>query len=247
MWHNIGMDRVLVLIGMLLIGYGFAPTIEAQSLSSPSYSIDESYIGPGGAVDSNSASYSSNSTVGDVGVGNSSSTSYQQDSGFNTTADPRLSVIINTSSVGFGSLSTSVAATQTSTFSVLNYTSYGYAVYTVGNPPSNGSHTLTGINPRTASNVGTEQFGINLKANTSPTTFGAEAVQNPSSNFSNGFASSGYDSANLFRYVAGEKIAEATQSSGQTDYTISYIINVATNTPGGQYSGSQSIVVVATY
>lgn len=241
------MDRVLTLIGLLLLGYGYAPLLGAQSLSSPSYSIDESYIGPGGSVDSNSANYSSNSTVGDIGVGNTASTTYQQDTGFNTTADPRLSVVINTSNISFGALSTSVAATATSTFSVLNYTSYGYAVYTVGNPPTNGSHTLAGINPRTASVVGTEQYGINLKANTSPTTFGAEAVQNPSTDFSNGSASTGYDTSNLFKYIAGEKIAEASRSSGQTDYTISYVVNVSTNTPGGQYTGSQSIVVVATY
>ena len=241
------MDRVLTLIGLLMLGYGYAPLLSAQSLSSPSYSIDESYIGPGGNAESSSTNYTSSSTVGDIGVGNSTSTTYQQEAGFNTTADPRLSVIFNTSTVGFGALSTSVASTGTSTFSVLNYTSYGYAVYITGNTPTNGSHNLTGMNPTTASQVGVEQFGINLKANTSPTTFGANAVQNPSTSFSNGFASTGYDTANVFRYVAGEKIAEATQSSGQTDYTISYIVNVSNTTPGGEYSGSQGIVVVATY
>lgn len=241
------MDRVLVLLGMLLLGYGYAPLVGAQSLSSPSYSIDESYIGPGGSVESSSANYNSASTVGDIGVGNSTSTTYQQDAGFNTTADPRLSVIINTSSVSFGALSTSVATTGTSSFSVLNYTSYGYAVYTTGSAPTNGSHTLTGMNPGTASQVGVEQFGINLRANTSPVSFGANPVQNPSSTFSNGFASTGYDTANTFRFVTGEKIAEATQSSGQTDYTISYVVNVSNNTPGGQYTGAQGIVVVATY
>ena len=236
-----------MVLGFVLVAYGWTPIAVAQSQQSSSYQIEESYIGPGGTIDSSSSSYQSSATTGDIGVSESTSTTFKEQGGFNTTSEPRLSVIINTSSISFGSLSSSVASTGTSTFSVLNYTSYGYAVYTIGNPPSNGSHTLTGINPTTASQVGTEQFGINLKANTSPVTFGAEASQNPSSTFSNGAASSGYNTANNFRYVAGEKIAEANQSSGQTDYTISYIVNVSNSTPGGQYSGGQGLVVVATY
>lgn len=234
-------------LGLVLIMYGLSGTIYAQTLQSPTYKIEESYIGPGGAIESSSPNYQGSSTTGDIGTGESRSTNFRQQSGFNTTNDPRLSVVINTSSVNFGSLSTSVATTRTSTFSVLNYTSYGYSVYTVGSPPSNGSHTLTGINPTAASVVGTEQFGINLKANTSPTTFGANPVQVPSTDFSFGASSTNYNTANNYRYVAGEKIAEATETSGQTNYTISYIVNVATTTPGGQYSGAQGIVVVATY
>lgn len=78
-------------------------------------------------------------------------------------------------------------------------------------------------------------------------TFGAEAAQVPSGSFSYGVASAGYNTANNFRYVAGEQIAGATRTSGQTNYTISYIVNVATTTPGGQYLGAQALVVVGTY
>jgi len=241
------MNRVLVVLGLLLLAYGVSPVVSAETLQSSSYQINESTVGSGAAENSSSASYQSTGTAGDLGVGDSSSTAYKQQSGFNTTADPRLAAIINTSSVNFGSLSTSVASTGTSTFSVLNYTSYGYSVYTVGNTPSNGGHNLTGLSSPTASQVGSEQFGINLKANTSPVTFGAETSQNPSSSFSYGAAYTGYNTANVFKYVAGDKIAEATQSSGQTDYTISYVVNVSSSTPSGTYSGGQSIVVVGTY
>jgi hypothetical protein len=99
----------------------------------------------------------------------------------------------------------------------------------------------------TASVVGTEQFGINLKANTSPISFGSEASQAPDSSFAFGAATSGYNTANNFRYVAGEQIAGAARSSGETDYTISYIVNTSTTTPAGQYIGRQSLVAVGTY
>src|SRR5581483_7724152 len=125
-------------------------------------------------------------------VGESSSGSYRNQAGFNTTNDPRLILVVNTSSINFGQLSTAAATTATSTFKVLNYTSSGYSVFTAGNPPSNGLHTLTGMSPAAASQTGTEQFGINLKANTSPVSFGADPSQVPSGSFSFGAASTGY-------------------------------------------------------
>ncbi|MEJ0073194.1 MAG: hypothetical protein WDN27_03910 [Candidatus Saccharibacteria bacterium] len=242
------MNRLLVVVALSLLVFGFSSEAFADQIpSSSNYSLPESYVGPGGAESSSSNNFTSTGTTGDLGVGNSNSANYNTQSGFNTTADPRLTLIINTSTANFGALSTTVASTATSTFSVLNYTSYGYGVYTIGAPPSMGSHALTGMPSTTASQVGTEQFGINLKANTSPITFGANPVQVPSGSFSSGAATSGYNSANNFRYVSGEQIAGAAKSSGETDYTISYIINTSITTPGGTYTGAQSLVVIGTY
>jgi len=241
------MNKFLVIVGSLMIFVGLGSAALAQSQSSGSYRIDESYIGPGGSVQSSSAGYQESSTLGDSATGSSSSSGYQTQSGFNTTNDPRLVLVINTASIAFGGFSTSVASHATSTFSVLNYTSSGYSVYSIGNPPSNGSHNLAGMGTTAASQVGVEQFGINLVANTSPVSFGADPVQVPSGSFSFGTAASGYDSADNFRYVAGEKIAESVKASGETDFTISYIVNVATTTPGGSYSGNQELLVVGTY
>jgi hypothetical protein len=242
------MNRLLVVVALCLIVFGFTSSAFADPVpSSSNYSLPESYVGPGGAETSTSPNFTSTGTTGDLGVGNSSSANYNTQAGFNTTADPRLTLIVNTTTASFGALSTTVASTATSTFSVLNYTSYGYGVYTIGSPPSMGSHSLAGMSSTTASQVGTEQFGINLKANTSPITFGAEAVQNPSGSFSSGAATIGYNTANNFRYVSGEQIAGASRSSGETDYTISYIINTSITTPGGTYTGAQSLVVIGTY
>lgn len=218
--------------------------------SSTNYRIDESYFGPGGVLDSGSTNYqfqSGQQSLGNTGVGEGSSNNFQTQAGATTTNDPRLSCVINTSSINFGGLSTSVATTATATFSVLNYTSYGYVVSIIGNPPSNGSHTLANMNSTAASSAGTEQFGINLVANTSPATFGADPVQIPDNTFSFGSAASNYNSANNFRYNSGDTIAQATKSSGQTNYTISYIVNAATTTPGGSYSGNQALVCTGTY
>lgn len=218
----------------------------AQSIS-PNYRIEEDFIGGGGLIDSNSPNYSGQDAIGETGVGNSLGTNYQINSGYETTNEPRLSFTVNTSSVNFGSLSISSTATATSTFSVLNYTSHGYIVITSGSPPSNGSYTLANMSTTGVSQQGVEQFGINLKANTSPTSFGAEAIQVPDGTFSFGEAAANYNTANNYRYVAGESIARSVKTSGQTNYTVSYIVNASTTTAGGGYSGGQTLICIGTY
>lgn len=238
-------NKLLISLATSLILYGVTTTVFAQSLQSPSYRIDESFIGPGGSVYSSSPNYQESSTAGDIGVGESTSSSYQTVAGFNTTNDPRLSMIVNTPSINFGGLSTAATTTATSSFSVLNYTSYGYSVFTVGTPPTMGGHTLASMSG-SGSSIGTEQFGINLVDNSTPN-IGSNPVQVPSSSFSFGTAASGYNSADTFKYGNGEEIAHSTKTSGETDYTISYVINISTTTPGGSYTGSQVLVVIGTY
>lgn len=215
--------------------------------NSSNYQIQEDFVGGGGVIDSSSPNYQSSDVVGDAAVGDSAGTSYQTQSSYKTTPDPTLTFAVNSSSVSLGALSSAMTKTGTATFNVLNYTSSGYIVQAVGSPPSNGVHSLTGMSSPTASAVGTEQFGINLKANTSPATFGADPVQVPSSSFGYGAAAAGYNTANQFKYVSGNTIATATKTSGKTNYTISYIANISVNTPGGSYSGDQTIVCTGTY
>ncbi len=235
---------------MLVLCVSIHQSIASAQGTSNSYRIDESFFGPGGNLDSSSTNYqfqSGQQSVGNTGVVEGNSTNYRVENGYTTTADPRLSCVLNTSTLNFGNFSTGSAITANATFSVLNYTAYGYIVSVIGNTPSNNGHNLSGINPTDTSHPGTEQFGINLVANTSPATFGSNPVQVPDSTFSFGSAATNYNTANNFRYVNGETIASAPSSSGETDYTISYIVNASTTTPGGKYSGNQVILCTGTY
>lgn len=237
------------MLALTLVAYlALSSSVSAVS-SSSSYKIDEDFIGPGGNLDSSSTNYqleSGKSSLGNGGVGESNSSNYTAQSGATTSADPRLACVLNTSNLNLGALSTAATASGIATFNVLNYTSYGYVVSILGNPPSNGSHTLAAMSSNAASTISTEQFGINLKANSVPTV-GADPVQVPSGTFSFGAAAPNYNTANSYRYVAGETIANAIKASGETDYTISYIVNTATTTPAGNYSGNQTILCTGTY
>jgi hypothetical protein len=244
------MKRLMFILAVNLLAIISVQTVFAVS-SSNSYQIEEDTFSTGGDIESQSSNYKSQSTTSDLGTGNTSSTNYQANTGFNTTNDPRLVFTVNSSSINLGSLSTSVASTATSTFSVLNYTAYGYIVQIIGNTPTNGSHNLSALASTSASNVGTEQYGINVVRNADfcgiGCHLGADPVQTPSSSFSYGEAANNYDTDGNFRYVSGETIAQAPKSSGQTDYTISYMANASITTPSGSYSGSHTLVCVGTY
>lgn len=221
-----------------------APSVVAQSLKSSNYRFDETAVGAGGLNQSNSTNYQSSASTGDLSVGNTASGGYQIETGSQTTNDPTLSFALNSANVNFGSFTASSASVTTANFSVSNYTSYGYVVQIAGTPPSNGAHTLDAMAIKGPSQAGIEQFGINLVANTLPTSVGA----NPNNGqFGFGVAAPAYATSNEYRYVNGETIAFAPKSSGVTSYTLSYLINVASLTPGGQYKSDQTLIVTGTY
>ena len=152
-----------------------------------------------------------------------------------------------------GVLDNATTGTAVSTIKVRNYLSNGYVLQITGTPPSQGVHHLTALSTPTTSHQGAEQFGINLANNTAPN-IGADPIQVPSSSFS--FGTTGCDSIvtecdygtpDLFKYVDGDIVAHSTKSTGETDYTMSMIINVSNVTPGGHYSGNFSAVAVPVF
>ncbi len=233
------------------------------SSASTNYQIVEGEIGGNGQFNSASTNFTFNpsiddggSSLGETAVGNGASTNFQTNSGFNTTAQPSLTFIVNTVNVSLGTLSNALKSTATATFSVKNYTSYGYMVQIVGSPPTNSVHALTALAADTASSAGTEQFGINTVLNT-VAAVGADPVQVPGSTFSYGAAGDGatgaygttrpYTVSDKWRYVSGETIASAPKTSGETDYTMTFLANISGVTPGGAYSGNIVLVATGTY
>lgn len=200
------------------------------------------------------------STLGQtIGGGGSSSTNYStgETTGFNTTGQPALMLVVNTSSVDFGVLNSGAATFRTATFDVTNYTSNKYAVQVVGTAPTYNGHALTALTTDTASSAGTEQFGINMVLNTSAGV-GANPAAPPNGINSLGVAGDGatgtygstrpYTIPDAYRFVSGETVASAPSSSGDTRYTMTLMANIhATGTPSGAYTGNLDILVTGTY
>ncbi len=203
-------------------------------------------MGGGGRIDESSTNFHAAESIGDAAVGDSASTNLQTKSSYTTTSDPALTFIVdNGGTVNFGALSPTVMTYATSTFRVINYTSYGYQIIITGTTPSNGPHSIPALSTLTSPSIGTEQYGINLVANSG---FGANPLQVPSSSFSYGVAQGpDYNVADQYKFVSGDTIASAPKSSGETDYTISHIINVSALTLGGLYSSGHELICIGTY
>jgi len=237
-------SRLLVAVFLAVV---LAPHIAFAEYNSSNYSTNESFFGSGGALDNSSTNYKAKSSLGDFADGSVSGSAYSAQGGFNTDTTPFLEFVVNSATIDLGNVTTGSAGTGTGTFTVKAYLSDGYVVRNASPPPANGAYTMTGLASPTASSPGTQQFGINLVANTSPTTFGANPVQVPDSTFSFGTAATGYGTTNNFKYVNGDVIAQSTKSSGETDFTVSYMMNISTTTPGGTYVMNHIMVATATY
>jgi hypothetical protein len=233
----------LFIITLLFVFLGVTKTY-ADTLQSAHYHIDESSLGVGDASQGTSLHYQTAASVGDIGVGNTASGGYQINAGSQTSPDPALSFLITSGAINFGSFSSTTPTVTTATFSVLNYTSFGYVAQIFGSAPAYGGHTIPALATTDSSHIGTEQFGMNLVANTAPVSVGA----NPDNGqFGFGSVAANYATANQYRFVSGETIASAPKSSGVTNYTISYLVNVMSTTPGGTYTSNQTIIVTGTY
>jgi len=96
---------------------------------------------------------------------------------------------------------------------------------------NDGVDSIDAMAVKAASATGTEQFGINLKDNTTPDT-GAE----PSGG--SGAPKADYNTADQFKYVANATtdLASAIAPSTTTTFTVSYIVNASATTEAGIYS-----------
>ena len=231
---------VVLVAGVVLTAY----PAYAETIKSNNYRFDESSMGTGGLINSGSANFGITEATGDLGVGESSSSNYQLQAGSKTDPSPVLAFAIGSGTSNFGLFTASAPSVTTASFSVMNYTSYGYTVQVLGNTPTNGAHAIDAMSTLDTSQSGKEQFGLNLVANTSPTSIGA----NPDNgSFGYGTVVGNYSTPNKYYFSPGDTIAQSPKSSGITTYTITYLVNVAGMTPGGQYKSDQTLVVLATF
>jgi len=230
-------------------------TVMAQSYNSTSYQVNEATFNSGGGIDANSTSYNARGSAGNLGVGEATSASYAAFGGSITPDEEYLEMSVTSGSVDLGTISNTSTGIGTSTFYVRAYINGSYTVKTLNQPPKNGSYTWAAMSTAGSSTQGTEQYGINLVANTSPTngSFPSGAGSNPnpipSSTFANGQAATGYNTANTYKYVVGDTIASSGSGRawGRTDYTMTIIANASPITPGGAFTVDEDLAVVASY
>jgi hypothetical protein len=142
--------------------------------------------------------------------------------------------------INFGVLSPAETKSDTSKFVITTNAALGYNISVTGPTMTSGNNTIDNLASATPPNLGAEQFGMNLRSNTSPA-----AGSNPTGLVTGG-ATSGYNSPNLFRYNNGDIIASSDLPDA-TSYTATYIVNVPVNQIPGVYTTTLTYVAFASF
>lgn len=223
----------------------------AQVPSSSSYSVPESGFTSGSEIDANSSSYNARTSIGDLGIGQSESGNYIGFGGSITPDEEYVELIIPVTTIDMGVLDPGTPGTGTATFTARAYLNDKYVIISPRDPPtSEGGAQIDPITTAGPFDSTAEQFGMNLVANTSPAVQGADPSRMPvdDGTFAYGEAATGYGTADNYQYNPGDIIAESTtRGYGETEYTISYLLNVTTTTPAGLYRMEQDLVITATF
>jgi len=143
----------------------------------------------------------------------------------------------------FGELSSTSATGVTSQMSVSTNDGTGYNAFVTGQTMTSGTNFIPALTTQTTSAPGTAQFGLNLRANTSPSV-GSDPQLGP---VANGLPDANYNTPNQFRFVNGERVASSTTSTGFNRYTISYLVNVTDSQAPGLYASTLTYTAVASF
>ena len=240
--RGLGKYVKLLLIAVSFVVVGGSGTAMAVTSSSNHYQITETQFNAG-SLQSCSQQYCAQASIGD-----SASAPKSGAAAFGVTPDnaPVLQMIVEAGPSNLGVLSTETTATKTTTVRIKSHLSDGYVLQVVGDAPKFNGHSLKTPQTPTLSKAGDEQFGINVAQNTAPSV-GTAPVQVPAGQALFGAANENYKLSNKFMYLSGDVIAHSLTESGETNYTVSMIVNIASNTPAGRYSGDFAAIVIPSY
>lgn len=148
---------------------------------------------------------------------------------------------VSGSSVNFGSFSSTSTSSGTSVMAASTNGDGGYSITVNGATLTSGADTISALASQTASSIGSEQFGLNLKDNATPNV-GAEV-----SGSGSGTATANYGTADQYRFVTGDSVSSAASNTDANTFTASYIVNVGGSTEPGTYTATMTYICTATF
>jgi hypothetical protein len=143
--------------------------------------------------------------------------------------------------IDFGEFSATRANQGSSQMLTVTNSNSGYSITMDGTTLTSGNNILEPLTSNDVSRPGTSQFGINLRANSSP--IGGSDPTGPGV----GQPAATYDQPNFYRFVPGEIVASATQPDNVREYTVSYIANIPSDQAPGIYVTTVTYVCLATF
>ena len=239
--------KLFLILNLVFILFILAfPTNILARTESANYVIYADVFSSGGLATSTSDLYSLYDTIGEALILSNTSTSdlYGIKSGFQELyPDQYLTFSIADTAVELGTLSDSAASTDSNALIADTNAGNGYSITISGSTLTSGANTISAIGATAvASSPGTEQFGINLVANSSPA-IGLDPVGTAPI----GSAAGQYGIADSFAFNSGDTIASAGSATNQTTFTVSYLANISASTESGTYTATLTYSATANF
>ena len=143
--------------------------------------------------------------------------------------------------VQLGILSPFQANAGTSQFSAGTNSVTGYNVFVLGTTMTSGNNTIARMISPSGSTPGTNEFGLNLRANINPT-----VGQDPSGP-GTAAPTANYNIPNLFMFNPGDTVATINKPSNYNRMTVSYLVNINGNQPPGVYNTTLTYLAAADF
>lgn len=117
----------------------------------------------------------------------------------------------------------------------------GYSIEVTGGTLTSGNNTIPPLSVDTPAQIGISQFGINLRANTSP------LVGTDPSGSGTGQPTVNYDQPNLYRYADGDVVATNSTVEEGRKFTVSYVTDISKAQPAGVYASTFTYVAMGNF
>lgn len=143
--------------------------------------------------------------------------------------------------IDLGELSPTKTVTGITKMLVATNADFGYSLTVMGTTLTSGINVIPAMATPDISRPGTSQFGINLRANTTPSS-GSEP-----SGMGRGVPTADYNVPNKFKFASGDMIASYNDPDYFRMYTADYIVNVSKDQPAGVYVTTLTYIALATF
>lgn len=148
---------------------------------------------------------------------------------------------VSGNSIDFGDFDPLATRSGTSVMQAQTNAASGYTITVNGTTLASGSNTIPALTSQAGSVVGTSQFGLNLRANTTP------AVGADPSGAGSGAANGNYGTPNQYRFNTADAVAGAAAPTNANTYTASYIVNIGGAQAAGVYTATMTYICTASF
>ena len=149
--------------------------------------------------------------------------------------------VLGGNQINYGDLSPITGDAATSQFGVATNAAGGYVVTINGNTMTSGNKTIAALSSPTAHTPGVPQFGLNLRANTSP------ALGSDITGTGTATVAAGYATPDLFQFNDGDVVATALSGTLFNTFTATYVVNVPPAQAAGVYNTTIAYICTAAF